>query len=50
VLYHKIEFREERFHAEITIEDGLPEALNIAKLFALNVSDAISRLTVDPEN
>jgi hypothetical protein len=50
VLYHKIEFWEERFHAEITIEDGSPEALNIAKLFALNVSDAISRLTVDPEN
>jgi len=50
VLYHNIEFWEERFHIEITIDDGSPEALNIAKLFALNVSDAINRLTGDPEN
>ncbi|MDH4211296.1 MAG: hypothetical protein OEV79_07590 [candidate division WOR-3 bacterium] len=50
ILYHKIEFWEKRFHIEITIDDGSPEALNFAKLFALNVSDAIKRTTGDPED
>ncbi|UCG29441.1 MAG: hypothetical protein JSV53_07930 [candidate division WOR-3 bacterium] len=50
VLYHKIEFWEEKFHIEATINDATPEALNIAKLFAINVSDAIKMTTGDPEN
>ncbi len=50
VLYHKIEFWEERFHIEITIDDPAPEALDIAKFFAMNVSDAIGGTTGDSEN
>jgi len=49
VLYHKIEMWHERFYVDITIFDATPEALNVAKLFALNVSEAISRTTVNPE-
>lgn len=39
--YHMIEFWEERFYVDILIIDQTQEALNVAKLFAINVSDAI---------
>jgi hypothetical protein len=50
ILYHKIEFWKERFHVEITINDATPEALDFAKFFALNVSDAINGTTGDQED
>ena len=50
VLYYKIEFWEERFHVEITIVDPAPEALDIAKFFARNVSGAIGGTTGNQED
>jgi hypothetical protein len=41
--FHIIEFREDRFYVDIVINDDTQEALNIAQLFALNVSDAIGQ-------
>lgn len=49
VGYYIIEFWQDRFYVDITIDDATTEAQNIAKLFALNISDAIKRTTADPE-
>ncbi|MBE0432131.1 hypothetical protein IBX73_01555 [candidate division WOR-3 bacterium] len=49
VGYYLIEFWHGRFYVDITINDATTEAQNIAKLFALNVSEAIQRTTADPE-
>ncbi|UCD19618.1 MAG: hypothetical protein JSU64_00320 [candidate division WOR-3 bacterium] len=48
-LYHKIEMWHDRFFVDITITDVTLEALNVAKLFALNVSDAITQTAATPE-
>ncbi len=47
---YKIDFWEDRFYVEIIIYDEkTPAGLNIAKLFAINVSAVIKQLSVDPE-
>jgi len=49
VLYHKIEMWHDRFYVDVTIIDATLEALNVAKFFALNVSEAINQTTINPE-
>jgi hypothetical protein len=47
---YRIDFWEERFYVEIIIYDEkTPAGLNIAKLFAINVSETIRQLSVNPE-
>jgi len=38
---YKIDFWDDRFYTRITIHDNSQAALDIAKLFALNISEAI---------
>lgn len=47
--FHTIEFWEERFYVDIVIDDDTQEGLNVAKFFAINVSETIRQLSVDPE-
>ena len=47
--YYVIEFWHDRFYVDITIDDATTEAQNVAKLFAINVSEAISQASADPE-
>lgn len=46
-FYNKIEMWHDRFYVDVTITDSSPEALNVAKLFALNVSEAINQTRSD---
>lgn len=48
---YRIDFWEDRFYVEIVIfDEKTPQGLNIAKLFALNVSQAIRAINISPEN
>lgn len=47
--FHEIELWEERFYVYILINDDTPEGLNVAQLFAINVSETIRQLSVTPE-
>lgn len=49
VGYYLIEFWHDRFYVDITINDATTEAQNVAKFFALNVSEAISRMADNSE-
>jgi hypothetical protein len=47
---YRIDFWEEKFYVEIIIYgEKTPAGLNIAKLFAINVSETIKQLNVNPE-
>jgi hypothetical protein len=45
INYYELDFWDDRFYAWIEIDDGSPAGLDIAKLFALNVSQAIQDTT-----
>jgi hypothetical protein len=48
---YRLDFWENRFYVEIVIYDEkTPQGLNIAKLFAINVSEAIRAINITPEN
>jgi len=48
---YRIDFWEDRFYVEVVIfEEKTPQGLNIAKLFALNISEAIRAININPEN
>ena len=47
---YRIDFWENRFYVEVVIYDEkTPQGLNIAKLFALNISEAIRAIHINPE-
>ena len=48
--FYRVEFWQSRFYVDITIDNASMEAQDFARLFALNISGTISRLTGDPEN
>jgi hypothetical protein len=43
--YYRIDFWDDKFHVWVEINDGTDPSLNIAKLFALNISQAIRDTT-----
>ncbi len=47
--FHIIELWEDRFYVNIVINDDTQEGLNIARLFAINVSETIRQLSINPE-
>jgi hypothetical protein len=46
----RLDFWEDRFFMRIEIYDGTDPALNIAQLFAMNISQAIQATNINPEN